>query len=593
METNKNEQIVEEIHIVDYKSEYESKIATAKTMIFDTGRDRELLNGQWNYAVDQLDAFLRGRWYKENRFDKNRNTLPLDYSYDEWPIMNLPCCWNNFKSEYMLYEGSMVFTRRFYFKKKGNERVFLKVGAANYVCRVFINKKYVGMHRGGNTPFFIDITDEIEEDNRIILQVDNTRRADQVPTDNTDWFNYGGVYRDIALIRVPRVFIKDYQIGLVPDGKFNKIFVKLKLSEKVNKSATLHIDELGICREIVITDGEGEAIIEAEVELWSPNNVKLYRTVVVSGEDEITDYIGFREVRVEGQDILLNGESIFLRGISCHEESVENGKSLTDEERIQNISIAHELSCNFMRLAHYPHHENSAILSDQNGMLLWEEIPVYWAIQFEKEATFEDASNQLRELIRRDYNRASVIIWSVGNENPDTDGRFKFMTRLTEVVRAEDANRLVSAACLVNFRNNAIEDRLIKSLDIIGQNEYCGWYVPDFDSLIELFDNSKPDKPVIITECGADALAHQHGSIDDKGTEECQANIYKLQTTTIKEISYIKGMTPWILYDFRCPRRTSIIQNYYNRKGLLNPQKTHKKQAFYVLQKFYEEKKRQ
>lgn len=593
METNKNEQIVEEIHIVDYKSEYESKIATAKTMIFDTGRDRELLNGQWNYAVDQLDAFLRGRWYKENRFDKNRNTLPLDYSYDEWPIMNLPCCWNNFKSEYMLYEGSMVFTRRFYFKKKGNERVFLKVGAANYVCRVFLNKKYVGMHRGGNTPFFIDITDEIEEDNRIILQVDNTRRADQVPTDNTDWFNYGGVYRDIALIRVPRVFIKDYQIGLVSDGKFNKIFVKLKLSEKVNKSATLHIDELGICREIVITDGEGEAIIEAEVELWSPNNVKLYRTVVVSGEDEITDYIGFREVRVEGQDILLNGESIFLRGISCHEESVENGKSLTDEERIQNISIAHELSCNFMRLAHYPHHENSAILSDQNGMLLWEEIPVYWAIQFEKEATFEDASNQLRELIRRDYNRASVIIWSVGNENPDTDGRFKFMTRLTEVVRAEDATRLVSAACLVNFRNNAIEDRLIKSLDIIGQNEYCGWYVPDFNSLIELFDNSKPDKPVIITECGADALAHQHGSIDDKGTEECQANIYKLQTTTIKEISYIKGMTPWILYDFRCPRRTSIIQNYYNRKGLLNPQKTHKKQAFYVLQKFYEEKKRE
>ena len=593
METNKNEQIVEEIHIVDYKSEYESKIATAKTMIFDTGRDRELLNGQWNYAVDQLDAFLRGRWYKENRFDKNRNTLPLDYSYDEWPIMNLPCCWNNFKSEYMLYEGSMVFTRRFYFKKKGNERVFLKVGAANYVCRVFLNKKYVGMHRGGNTPFFIDITDEIEEDNRIILQVDNTRRADQVPTDNTDWFNYGGVYRDIALIRVPRVFIKDYQIGLVSDGKFNKIFVKLKLSEKVNKSATLHIDELGICREIVITGGEGEAIIEAEVELWSPNNVKLYRTVVVSGEDEITDYIGFREVRVEGQDILLNGESIFLRGISCHEESVENGKSLTDEERIQNISIAHELSCNFMRLAHYPHHENSAILSDQNGMLLWEEIPVYWAIQFEKEATFEDASNQLRELIRRDYNRASVIIWSVGNENPDTDGRFKFMTRLTEVVRAEDATRLVSAACLVNFRNNAIEDRLIKSLDIIGQNEYCGWYVPDFNSLIELFDNSKPDKPVIITECGADALAHQHGSIDDKGTEECQANIYQLQTTTIKEISYIKGMTPWILYDFRCPRRTSIIQNYYNRKGLLNPQKTHKKQAFYVLQKFYEEKKRE
>lgn len=586
-----NEQIVEDIHIIDYTSEYECKIASADTMIFDTGRERELLNGQWHYAVDQLDAFLRGRWYKEKCFDDRGNTIPLDYSYDEWPVMNLPCCWNTEKNEYMLYEGSMVFTRKFYFKKKSNEKVFLKIGAANYICRVFLNKKYVGMHRGGNTPFFIDITDEILEDNRIIIQVDNTRRVEQVPTDNTDWFNYGGVYRDIALIRVPQVFIKDYQIGLVPDSTYSNISVKVKLSEKTNAVVTLSIAELDIFEEIKLQNGEGTLIFSANPELWSPNNPKLYKTVLKSGEDEVTDYIGFREIRVEGSDIILNGEKIFLRGISCHEESVENGKALTNQERVQNMEIAKELGCNFMRLAHYPHDENSAILSDYEGMLLWEEIPVYWAVQFERDATFDDAKNQLQELIRRDYNRASVIIWSIGNENPDTDARFKFMTRLANITRLEDSTRMVSAACLVNFKNNAIEDRLIESLDIIGQNEYCGWYVPDFNSLTELFENSKPDKPVIITECGADALAHQHGSVDDKGTEECQANVYLLQTNTIKNISYIKGMTPWILYDFRCPRRTSVIQNYYNRKGLLNPEKNYRKQAFYVLQKFYEEKK--
>ena len=126
-------------------------------------------------------------------------------------------------------------------------------------------------------------------------------------------------------------------------------------------------------------------------------------------------------------------------------------------------------------------------------------------------------------------------------------------------------------------------------LESIGLNEYCGWYVADLKTIPELFANSKPEKPVIITEFGADAYAGLHGTVMDKGTEECQRFIYEKQIEVIRKISYIKGMTPWILYDFRCPQRTSVNQRYYNTKGLISADKKYRKQAFEVLQMFYKE----
>ena len=578
-----------DIHLEDYTQQYEGIQATADTMVFDSGRKKVLLNGEWQYAVDQYDTCLRQQWFKEKYFDENGYTLPVDYSFDQWPVMHLPCCWNTLEEKFLLYDGSMVFTRKFSYYGDGEERVILKVGAANYLCRVFVNGTYMGMHRGGSTPGFFEITDVLKAENRILIVVDSTRRETQVPTENTDWFNYGGVYRDIELIYLPKVYIRDFQIALVPDGTFGKIRAELKLSEALTCMAELRIEELGIKSQISVREGIGSLVIETSPGLWSPDEPKLYEVTVSCMEDFISDRVGFREIKVSNGEILLNGKPIFLRGISCHEESVENGKALTDSERMENILLAKELGCNFMRIAHYPHNERMAKLADEMGILLWEEIPVYWAIRFEREKTYEDARNQMRELLKRDWNRASVIIWSVGNENADTDERLKFMSGLAECAHEEGGNRLVSAACLVDSEKNVIADRLIEHLDVIGINEYCGWYTPDFEKLPQLMANSRPDKPVIITEFGADALEGHHGTATDKGTEECQAYVYERQIAVLREIDYIKGMTPWILYDFRCPRRTSFIQNYYNRKGLCSADKKYKKPAFYVLQKFYKE----
>ena len=581
---------VSDINLEDYLSEYEGRHATYADLIFDRSRPKESLNGLWHYAVDQYDTCIRQHWYEERRFDENGFSLPVDYSFDEWPSMMLPCCWNTFSERFSLYEGSMIFTRTFQFRMHDDERVFLKAGAVNYICRVFLNKEYVGMHRGGSTPAYFEITDYLQKENRIIIQADNTRSPLQVPTENTDWFNYGGIYRDIEIIRVPRLFIKRFQAALVRDGTFQKILVRVQLSDEIDSEACVSVPELGITQTIQVKKGLGEIVFEAAPMLWSPENPTLYYVSRTCCGDEVSDEIGFREIRVEGRNILLNGNPVFLRGISCHEESVGNGKALSDEERLENIRIAKELGCNFMRLAHYPHAEKMAQLADREGILLWEEIPVYWAVRFAREATYRDAENQLTEMILRDWNRASVIIWSVGNENADSDERLSFMSRLAEWAHNLDVTRLVSAACLVNYEKMAIADRLIPYLDLIGINEYMGWYTPDFSLLTKLFANSQPKKPVVITEFGADALPGHRGTADDKGTEDCQRDVYERQIKVLKTIDYVKGMTPWILYDFRCPRRTSVIQGYYNRKGLLSPDKKYRKQAFWVLKAFYDRK---
>lgn len=581
-----------DIHIEDYLAEYAGREKTAEDTVFPGGRTEESLSGLWHYAVDPYDTCLRQHWYSEHKVSAGGFSLPLDYSFDEWDTMELPCCWNTVSDKLFWYESTVVFTRRFrYVPHRDSERVFLRVGAANYALRVFLNGVYLGSHTGGSTPAFFELTEALTADNRILLTVDASRRPAQVPTENTDWFNYGGVYRDLTLLRVPRTFVREFFVRLKP-GTRDRLLVSLRLSDPAEGQAGFSLPELGLRETLQVRDGRGEGEFACAPRLWSPEEPKLYEVSLTFGEDRVTDEVGFREIRTEGQQILLNGKPIFLRGISLHEDSPVTGKALTEAECARALGEAKALGCNFLRLAHYPHTETMSRLADRLGLLLWEEIPVYWAIRFQSEAVYREAENQLRELILRDRNRASVIIWSVGNENADTDERFRFMSRLADAARRFDGSRLISAACMVSG-DNRIADRLADALDVIGLNEYIGWYSPDFRLLPALFANSRPAKPVIISEFGADALYGHHGTTEDKGTVECQAEVYRRQVAELEKIPYVRGMTPWILYDFRCPRRIHPLQGYYNRKGLVDRDWTRRKPAWYVLREFYEKKARE
>jgi beta-glucuronidase len=585
---NESVNFQEHLHNREYRKKYISKKISPDNAIYDHFRKRELLDGLWNHHIDIYDTCLRAEWFKEEKEDDKGFLLPWDYDYDKWETINVPSTWNTEKPEYLFYEGSMVYTRTFKYENEKSERVVLKVGGAYHNSMVFLNQEFLGYHEGGDTPYYLEISDKLKEDNRILLVVNNSRTPERIPTIFTDWYNYGGLYRSVEIFRLPETFIKGFKINLIPDSDFKKIQVEVVLDGgNPVQDVRIRIPELDIDKSLTVNGHRGAMILEAGPELWSPESPRLYDVIVTAGNDEITERTGFREVKVDGVKIVLNGNSIKLRGVSSHEESVLNGKSVTDAEIRENFNLIKELNGNFCRLAHYPHTERAARLADEMGLLLWEEIPVYWAIQFENESTLINGRQQLSELIQRDYNRPSVIIWSVGNENPDSDERFTFMANLADHAHKLDGTRLVSAACLIDHVNNRINDRLAEKLDIIGINEYFGWYNPDFNQLEGFFQNSNPGKPVIITEFGAGAKAGHHGSRNDMFTEEYQQMTYEKQVLHIGKVDFIAGISPWILFDFRTPVRCNALQKGYNLKGLLSADKRHKKLAFYTLQDFF------
>ena len=578
------------MHDVDYRRRYETVRMTSRSLMCIDGRDMESLDGRWNFTVDPYETCLRSRWFDEVYESADGRQLPVDFDFDRGGTMDVPSCWNMARPELFYYENMGVYSRTFrYERRRDDERLFLHFEGVAYRAYVFLNGVQVAMHDGASTPFSVEITDSVRRDNRLVVAVDASRSDRRVPMSNTDWFNYGGIYRSVYLVRTPAVFIRDFFIRLVPDSTFSHVALDFSVDGCGQGSAHLALRELGLEEDVVFSDGQGHAVFDVKPELWSPAGPKLYDVSLSVGDDEVHDRVGFREIRVEGMRILLNGEDVFLKGISVHEDDIELGKTTTEESIRRTIRLVKDdLHGVFIRLAHYPHSRLFSRIADEMGVLLWEEVPVYWAIAFDDDDTLADARNQLEELVLRDRNRASVIVWSVGNENPDTDERLAFMSALAARAREMDGTRCISAACLVNEAELRIEDRLSSVLDIIGLNEYYGWYKPDFSELGRLIDNSAPDRPVVISECGADARYGNHGTIDMKWTEEAQAEVYRRQVDEISRTEYIRGMTPWILYDFRAPRRQNIWQEGFNRKGLVDSDRVHRKMAFDVLAGFYE-----
>ena len=589
------------IHNQNYEDEYLRHRLDAASLVNITGRKTESLNGKWNFAADLYDTCRRAFWYKEERFNACGGELPLDYDWEGWDRITVPSSWNTERTELRYFEGSVVYTRTFrYIPQMPGERLLLCFEGVSYRATVFLNGKIIGTHDGASTPFNADISDVVQTENRIVVAADARRSPLRIPMENTDWFNYGGVYRDVYLVRLPPVFVKDWFVRLAPDGTFSTVLADIDVASTngtpVNGTAALEIPELNIRQEITVQNGKGGAKIAVQPELWNPENPKLYDVEIsfyANGMvvDTVQDRIGFRQITARGHEIFLNGKKIFLRGVCVHEDHPVLGKTTNPDLIRQTIRELKEMNGIYIRLAHYPHDRRFARIADEEGVLLWEEVPVYWAVAFCNPATYQDAENQLSELVLRDRNRASVIIWSVGNENADTDARLAFMSKLANRVKALDGSRLVSAACLINHEKLIIEDRLADSLDVIGINEYYGWYEPDFEKLPKILANSNPGKPVIICEFGADARLGQRGSVDDLWTEDKQKRIYEQQVAAFKKCPYIAGTTPWILYDFRCPRRLNRYQAGFNRKGLIDADRKAKKPAYYVMREFYAEMK--
>jgi len=297
---------------------------------------------------------------------------------------------------------------------------------------------------------------------------------------------------------------------------------------------------------------------------------------------------------VECKQLLLNGKPIFLRGVCAHEEAAYTNRRATcaaDADTL--INWAKSMNCNFLRLAHYPHNEHAIREADRQGMLLWEEIPVYWTISWSNPATYDNAHRQLSDLIRRDKNRAATIIWSIANETPHSDARDSFLSRLATSARQQDPTRLISMAMEVLSASNYVnrlQDNMNQYVDVISFNQYVGWY-RDVNDAKKMKWEIPYDKPVIISEFGGGAKAGYNGAAEQRWTEEFQERLYQENLDMLDKIDGLAGTCPWVLKDFRSPRRPlPEIQDFFNRKGLFSDQGKRKK-AFYVLRDWYEKKK--
>ena len=554
------------------------------------------LDGTWNTIVDPYESGFNSHYYEAPKAPSKSGGL-VEFDFEHSPKLHVPGDWNTQRESLLFYEGPIWYQRNFTYHKRERVRTFLYFGAANYFSRVWLNGKKLGEHVGGFTPFDFEVTGQINDgENSVVVEVDNARHAEGVPSLKTDWWNYGGLTRSVKLIEVPETYIENYFLQLAK-GSPNTIEGRVQLNGSGHPGAiTITIPEIGL-KQSSQPDESGHAKFQfpAHVELWSPENPKLYRVVFTSGADTIEDEIGFRTIETRGTQILLNGKPIFLRGISMHEEApFRSGRAFSEEDDRTLLTWAKELGCNFVRFAHYPYNEEMLRLADKMGLLVWEEIPVYWDIQWQNSATLDIAKTQLHDIILRDQNRAAIVLWSMSNETPISPERTEFIKQLASYARQLDPTRLITSALNHVDRTSAEEhtlsDPLGEFLDVLGLNEYIGWYEGKIEDADPMQWRFAYQKPIIVSEFGADALYNLHGDSQARFTEEYQANVFEHQLGMLQRMPQLAGMSPWVLMDFRSPRRPLPgIQDYYNRKGLFSD-RGQRKQAFYVLQKFYHEK---
>jgi beta-glucuronidase len=561
------------------------------------------LDGPWHSMADPY----RNGW-GSNPEKPDLNLYPKDahfhlggplvqYDFAKSPTLEVPGAWNTQNPKLDYYEGLLWYERQVTVHPAAGKRYFLQFGAVNYQADVFVNDQWVCEHKGGFTSFSCEVTGALKDGaNSVVVAVDDTRKADRVPALRYDWWNYGGMTRDVSLVAVPRQFIDNEvfhlqrrdaakDAGMITgfvhvDGAGSGVAVRVRIPG-------LHVDETAK------TDAEGRAEFVFQPEglvRWSPEHPKLYRVEMTAGEDHLTDEIGFRTVSVRGTQILLNGKPVFLRGIDIQGQApYRGGPTYSEKDEATLLGWAKELHCNYVRLVHFPHDEKMLRLADKMGIMVWSEIPVYWSIDWTNEGTLAEAKDQLHAMIRRDDDRAAVILWSLSNETPYSPARDAFLAQLAKAARKQDSTRLITSAIVTHFHGKTavLDDPLGKSLDVLGYNEYIGWYMGTPQSAPEYKWEDPMGKPVIISEFGAGAKAGLHGSAKTMFTEEYQAEVYREQFKMFAKIPFLTGLSPWVLMDFRSPLRPLPgIQDNYNRKGLVSNM-GQKKQAFYVLQKYY------
>ncbi|QYU69220.1 hypothetical protein J4558_03495 [Leptolyngbya sp. 15MV] len=567
-------------------------------------RKRTSLDGTWRYILDPYDAGKRGsnrrRMFWQNYAPPPTGPL-VEYDWSESPAIDLPRDWNSHAAELQWYEGPVWFRRTFDHAPEPGKRYHLAFEGANYHSAVWVNTEAVGEHEGGFTPFAVDVTELLRAgENEVTVCVDSRHHPGAIPTDYTDWQNYGGITRSVWLVELEESRIEDWFVRIEGDQLVTEVW--LAGPERANQPVTLAI---GGQRLTGRTNGDGYLRLARRnrLALWSPEQPRLHAVRVAALGQTVEDRIGLRTIATRGRELLFNGAPLFLRGISLHEEPIGpvGTRRMTEADARRLLTEAKELGCNFVRLAHYPHGESTLRIADELGLIVWAEVPVYWEhIQYDNPATLALARKTMTAMVRRDRNRCSIGMWSVANETPITDARNAFLRALIGDTRALDPTRLLTAALNKNVDVGGaaegqsvfkVTDPLGADLDLLAINQYEAWYSPRTpDEIAEVSFVTDFDKPLMFSEFGADALAGHLGPREHLWTEGYQAWLYEENIKLVERTEGCVGLSPWVLKDFRSPRRWhGKYQQFWNRKGLISETGV-RKQAWTVLRDYYRAK---
>lgn len=572
----------------------------AQTSIINVeSRNSLSLNGDWQVILDPTNI---GEW-KQVWLEKKpqKKTDFVEYSFDGGPVLKVPGDFNSQLRELTYFEGVVWYKKVFNYKPNNEKRLFLHFGAVNYSAAVYLNGEKIGSHEGGFTPFEFEITNKVKNGaNSLIVKVDNKRLENGLPGTGYDWLNYGGITRDVNLIETNKTFIEDYSVQL-KKGSLKKVsgWIQLNGTNKKQK-LKIKIPELDKSYKTESNDiGYANVEFDSNLKLWSPENPKLYKIIIESETDTVTDTIGFRSIEVQGNKVLLNKKEIFFKGVNIHEENPYKGtRAYSKQDALVLLNAAKELGCNLVRLAHYPHNENIIKEAEKMGLMVWSELPIYQHIQFSDSLVQIKMETMLKEMVHRDKNRCGVVIWSLSNETyPGTPNRNNALIALTQKCRALDSTRLITHVVNTqSYKDNSFKvwDTIYEYSDLICINEYIGWYDPWQGKPSEVkWDFAYPDKPVFISEFGGEAVyGNNAGSSDEAAywTEGYQEQIYKDQIELFKTIPNLCGISPWLLFDYKSlGRMNQVYQKGYNRKGLLS-EKGEKKKAWYIMEQYYKRK---
>lgn len=546
-------------------------------------------------------------------------------------LMPVPSAYNDIYEgrEIRDHVGNVVYERHFDVSQSLlGERLMLRFGSVTHTAEVWLNGEFLGRHMGGFLPFAFDVTNKVQpRENRLTVIVNNIVDHSTLPCGtiqerifpgmekqilnfpNFDFFNYSGIMRPVLLYAVPKTYLDSISINGLPDGTF-------RYSIQATGAGSFEVQILD--GETVLWTGNGdngEGKIP-DITPWSPKTPKLYRMNVrfhaTDGSvDEYSETFGFREVSIHDGRLYLNGERIYLKGFGKHEDTPVLGRGLAEAYNVKDLALMKWMGSNSFRTSHYPYSEEMMYLCDQMGILVIDETPAVgmhttftatgMKIDVESSTwttlrTQQHHLDVIRALIERDRNHPCVIMWSVANEPASEEkGAYDYFAPLFSLARELDPqHRPVS---FVTHSEATVETCEVAPLcDVLILNRYYGWYSEEgnlpaaraiLSDELDRYHARYPEKPIMLGEFGADAIAGFHDSTPLMFSEEYQRDMLKIYCDVLDEKPYICGEHVWNFADFATAESVKRVQG--NKKGIFTRDRKPKLAAWYLKERWNKE----